>query len=149
MPGPGRYQMRYRLLIAMLGSLLATATLATAEEIGTLLTGYDEAPAVSTTGTGEFTATIAPDGEVIQYRETYSGLQGTVTQSHIHVGQLGVNGSIVIFLCQTAANPDPTGLAPVCPQQGTVSGTITTANVIAGATASQQLAAGDLGAVVT
>jgi hypothetical protein len=60
-----------------------------------------------------------------------------------------VNGSIVIFLCQTAANPDPTGLAPVCPQQGTVSGRITTANVIAGATASQQLAAGDLGAVVT
>src|SRR4030095_11967630 len=69
------------------------------------------------------------------YTETYSGLQGTVTQSHIHVGQLGVNGSIVIFLCQTAANPDPTGLAPQCPHQGTVSGTITTANVIAGAMA--------------
>jgi len=117
--------MRYRLLMAMLGSLLATATLATAEQIGTLLTGYEEAPAVSTTGTGEFTATIAPDGEVIQYTETYSGLQGAVTQSLIHVGQLGVYGSIVIFLCQTAANPDPTGLAPPCPQEGTVSGTIT------------------------
>ena len=72
-----------------------------------------------------------------------------MTQSHIHVGQLGVNGSIVIFLCQTAANPDPTGLAPQCPQQGTVHGTITTANVIAGSTASQQLAAGDLSAVIT
>jgi CHRD domain-containing protein len=80
--------------------------------------------------------------------ETFSGLQGTVTQSHIHVGQLGVNGSVVIFLCQTAANPDPTGRAPQCPQQGTVSGEITTANVIAGATTSQQLAAGDLAAVI-
>jgi hypothetical protein len=99
---------------------------------------------VSTTGRGEFTATIAPDGDVILYTETFSGLQGTVTQSHIHVGQLGVNGSIVIFLCQTAANPDPTGLAPQCPQEGTVTGTITAANVIAGATASQQLEGGTL-----
>ena len=140
--------MRGKVVMAVLGGLLATAPLATADQIGALLTGYEESPSVSTTGTGEFTATIAPDGEVIQYTETFSGLQGTVAQSHIHVGQLGVNGSIVIFLCQTAANPDPTGLAPVCPQQGTVSGTITTANVIAGATASQQLAAGDLSAVL-
>jgi hypothetical protein len=148
MPCSGRYQMRFRLLIAVLGSLLATATLATAEQIGALLTGYEESPSVSTTGSGEFTATIAPDGATILYTETYSGLQGPVTQSHIHVGQLGVNGSVVIFLCQTAANPDPTGLAPQCPQEGTVSGTITVANVIAGSIAPQQLAAGDLAAVV-
>ena len=140
--------MRFRLLIAVIGSLLATATLATAEQIGALLTGYEESPAVSTTATGEFTATIAPDSDTIFYSETFSGLQGTVTQSHIHVGQLGVNGSVVIFLCQTAANPDPTGLAPQCPQEGSVAGTITAANVIAGATTSQQLAAGDLAAVI-
>jgi hypothetical protein len=67
--------MRFRLLIAVLGSLLATATLATAEQIGALLTGYEESPSVSTTGSGEFTATIAPDGATILYTETYSGLQ--------------------------------------------------------------------------
>jgi hypothetical protein len=139
--------MRFRVLIPVMGSLLAIATVAKADQISALLTGYEESPSVSTTGRGEFTATM--DGDVIQYRETFSGLQGTVTQSHIHVGQLGVNGSIVIFLCQTGTNPDPTGLAPECPQQGTVKGTITTANVIAGATASQQLAAGDLAAVIT
>jgi hypothetical protein len=61
---------------------------------------------------------------------------------------LAVIGSIVIFLCQTATNPDPTKLAPTCPQQESVSGTITSANVIAGATASQQLAAGALPAVI-
>jgi CHRD domain len=134
--------------MAVIGSLLAIATVAKADQIGALLTGYEESPSVSTTGGGTFTATIAPHGKLIAYTETYSGLQGTVTQSHIHVGQLGVNGSVVIFLCQTATNPDPTGLAPPCPQEGTVSGTITTANVIAGATATQQLAAGDLAAVI-
>jgi hypothetical protein len=141
--------MRCRVLLAVTGSLLASATVAKADQIGALLTGYEESPSVSTTGSGEFTATVAPDGETIQYTVTYSGLQGTVTQGHIHVGQLGVNGSIVIFLCQTEENPDPTGLAPECPQEGNVSGEITSANVIAGATESQQLAAGDLAAVVT
>ena len=140
--------MRYRVLIAVMGMLLAVVTVAKAEQLGALLTGYEEAPPVSTTGHGEFTATVAPDGEVIQYTMTFSGLQGTVTQGHIHVGQLSVNGSVVIFLCQTATNPDPTGLAPECPQQGNVSGEITTANVIAGSMAPQQLAAGDLAAVV-
>jgi hypothetical protein len=139
--------MRCRVLMAMMGSLLAIATVAKAEQIGALLTGYEESPSVSTTARGEFAATI--DGDVIVYTETYSGLQGTVTQSHIHVGQPGVNGSVVIFLCQTAANPDPTGLAPPCPQEGTVTGTITAANVIAGATASQQLEVGDIAAVIT
>ena len=141
--------MRCRVLLAVMGSLVATAPMAKAEQIGALLTGYEESPSVSTTASGEFTATIAPDGTVITYTESYSGLQAPVTQSHIHVGQLGVNGSVVIFLCQTAANPDPTGLAPACPQDGTVSGTITAANVIAGATTTQQLAAKDLAAVLT
>jgi hypothetical protein len=135
--------------MAVMGGLVAIASGAQAEQIGALLTGYEESPAVSTTGRGEFTATVAPDGEVIYYTETFSGLQGTVTQSHLHVGQLSVNGSVVIFLCQTAANPDPTGLTPECPQEGSVAGTITAANVIAGAEASQQLAAGDLAAVVS
>src|SRR5215469_15255327 len=141
--------MRCRLFLAAMGSLLATAPMAKAQQIGALLTGYQEVPSVSTTANGEFTATVSPDGSTITYTETYSGLQAPVTQSHIHVGQLAVNGSVVIFLCQTQANPDPTGLAPQCPQEGTVSGTITSANVIAGATATQQLAAKDLAAVVT
>ena len=148
-PYKRRCQMRYRVLIAVVGSLVTLATVAKAQQVGALLTGYEESPSVSTTATGAFSATIAEDGDVIQYTETFSGLQAPITQSHIHIAQAGVNGSVVIFLCQTAANPDPTGLAPHCPQEGAVSGTITAANVIAGATASQQLQAGDLAAVVT
>src|SRR5215510_6912669 len=111
---------RLSIFIVVMAGLLITAKVTKAEQISALLTGYEETPAaVSTTGRGEFTATIAPDGDTILYSETFSGLQGTVTQSHIHVGQLGVTGSVVIFLCQTATNPDPTGLAPQCPQEGT------------------------------
>ena len=53
-----------------------------------------------------------------------------------------MNGSIVISLCGTATNPGPSG-TPTCPQSGTVTGTITAANVVAGSTA-QQLGAADL-----
>ena len=150
--------MRYRVLMLGMGSLLVLATMRSllvlgtegkAEQLAALLTGYEESPSVSTTARGLFAATIDDDGDVIRYSETFSGLQGPVTQSHIHIAQPGVNGSIVIFLCQTSANPDPTGLAPQCPQEGTVRGTITAANVIAGSTASQQLKAGDLAAVIT
>jgi hypothetical protein len=139
-----------RVFVPVMAGLLVTATAAKADQIRALLTGYEETPAaVSTTGRGVFVATIDPDGDAIHYRETFSGLQAPITQSHIHVGQLSITGSVVIFLCQTATNPDPTGLAPQCPQEGTVSGTITAANVIAGSQATQQLAAGDLAAVIT
>jgi hypothetical protein len=122
---------------------------ANAEKIGAILNGYEESPSVSTTAKGEFLASIDEHGGVIQYTESFSGLQAPITQSHIHVGQSAVNGSVVIFLCQTAGSPDPTGLAPQCPQEGSVSGTITAANVVAGGTASQQLKAGDLAAIIT
>jgi hypothetical protein len=48
----------YRVLLAVMGSLLATAPTVKAEQIGALLTGYEEVPAVSTKAAGEFTATI-------------------------------------------------------------------------------------------
>jgi hypothetical protein len=58
--------MRFRVLIAVIGGLLAIATVAKADQLGALLTGYEESPSVSTTGSGVFTATIAPHGRVIQ-----------------------------------------------------------------------------------
>jgi len=141
---------RLSIFIAVMAGLLATASMAKADQLRALLTGYEETPAaVSTTGRGEFVATISPDGDRIVYRESFSGLQAPITQSHIHVGQPAVSGSVVIFLCQTASNPDPTGLAPQCPQEGSVNGVITSANVIAGSQAPQQLQAGDLAAVIT
>ncbi len=127
------------------------ATIASAENIHARLIGYQEVPAVSTPASGEFEARISPDDGLIEYELSYSGLVGTVQQSHIHFGQRGVNGSVVIWLCQTTTTPAPAavaGLTPFCPQSGTVTGTITAANVIAAGTASQQITAGELAEVI-
>jgi hypothetical protein len=103
--------------------------MADGENFKAWLRGFQEVPAVSTEASGEFSAQISFDEATIEYKLSYNNLQGTVTQGHIHFGQHGVNGGIVVFLCQTATNPDPTGLAPDCPQSGTVTGKITAANV--------------------
>jgi hypothetical protein len=113
-------------LIAVLG----VPALALSEETLTArLTGKQEAPVCSTTGSGVFRATINDDETEVAYVLAYA-LESTVTQSHIHLGQIGVSGGISVFLCQTASNPDPTNLAKPCPPSGTVLGTFTRANVI-------------------
>jgi hypothetical protein len=115
------------------------------------LTGYQEVPSVSTPAHGTFTAVVAKDEETISYELTYDDLVGTVQQAHIHVAQKAVNGSVVVWLCQTATTPAPASVAaitPVCPQSGTVVGTITKANVITAGTPSQQITAMELGKVI-
>jgi hypothetical protein len=135
-------------------ALVLTTTLPSAsnvENIHAHLTGFQEVPAVSTPAHGEFKAQISNDDSTIDYELTFSGLVGTVQQAHIHVAQPAVNGSVVIWLCQTATTPAPPAVAsitPVCPQSGTVSGTITAANVIPAATTSQQITAGQLDKVI-
>jgi len=140
---------RLRIFIMVMAGLLATATVARGENFQATLTGYEEVPVVSTVASGDFRAIVEDGNDHFHYSLTYSGLQGTITQAHIHIAQLSVNGSIVIWLCQTSTNPDPTGLSPQCPQAGTVTGRITAANVIAGGTASQQLNAGDFAGALT
>ena len=85
-----------RMLIVVVAGLLATATLARGETLNATLTGYEESPSVSTVANGDFSARIE-DGanDHFHYSLTYSGLQGTVSQSHIHIAQPGVNGSII------------------------------------------------------
>jgi hypothetical protein len=127
--------------------VLAAPPAVRAELIEASLIGFQEVPAVSTVASGEFHATISEDEQSIEYELTYSGLQATVTQGHIHVAQRGVNGSIVIWLCDTEAVPGPAGTQK-CPQSGKISGTITAANVVAGSMTSQQLGAGELDEVI-
>jgi hypothetical protein len=54
--------------------------------------------AISTTGRGTFRATIDKNGELIRYRLTFAGLEGDITQAHIHVGQQATVGGIVVWL---------------------------------------------------
>jgi CHRD domain. len=111
------------------------------------LTGFQEVPSVSTAARGEFRAIINPGDTSITYELTYQGLQNTVTQAHIHFGQRGVIGSIVIWLCNVSGNNPPPG-TQTCPSSGTITGTITSADVIAASTASQLILAGELSEVI-
>jgi CHRD domain len=94
------------------------------------LRGIEEPPSVSSTGRGTFRATISEDGTSLSYTISYEDLEGDVQQSHIHLGQKGVNGGVAVFLCTNLAN-GPAG-TPACPgpRAGTVSGTVTGEQIV-------------------
>jgi CHRD domain-containing protein len=94
------------------------------------LRGFDEVPALVSSGEGRFTASVNAADTEIAYELTYFGLGSTPTQAHIHVGQHGVNGGIVLFLCTNLAPPGGVPAPPACPVSGTVTGTLTAADVI-------------------
>ena len=112
------------------------------------LTGYNEVHfvatptpalrgAVSTKARGTFRALIHDRRDLIEYELNYDGLEGDVTQAHIHFGQRHTVGGVVVWLCQTAAAPAPAsvaGVTPTCPQNtrgGAVRGMIHPAQVLA------------------
>jgi CHRD domain-containing protein len=136
-------------IVAALSALCAAPAALAADKVRAALTGAEEVPIVSTAASGEFAGLISDSADAIDFELTYGGLQGTVRQAHIHLAQPDVNGSIVIWLCQTSLNPAPEPVANLtaeCPQSGTVSGLITAANVIAAAT--QQIAPMEIGKVI-
>ncbi len=115
----------------MMGLLCCAPILANAETVFVPLRSFEEVPAVSSAARGFFKAQINETAGTITYELSYKTLQGDIRQAHIHFGQRSVNGGVSVFLCQTATNPDPTGLAPSCgPAPATVTGTLTAANVI-------------------
>jgi hypothetical protein len=128
-------------LVAVVGVLVTATIIATAATghdrsgINARMTGYEELPTLSTSANGTFTASLNSAGDTISYTETYTGpfdanaAGGTVLQSHIHFGARAVSAGISAFLCTNLGN-GPVG-TPTCPTpSGTVSGTITAAQVI-------------------
>ena len=119
--------------ISSMGVLLASTPLLAWADAGhtvkAALSGYNEVPAVSSTGNGRFNAKIDRDSQTIHYEMTYSGLEGAALQSHIHVGQTHTAGGISAFLCTNLGNAPST--VPACPiTAGTVSGVIQADDVI-------------------
>jgi hypothetical protein len=94
------------------------------------LTGFQEDPLVlSTTGEGQFRVQINQQAKEIAYRLSYAGLEGTVTQAHIHFGGKAQSGGISVFLCSNLGNgPAGTQACPVAP--ATITGTITPPSII-------------------
>ena len=94
------------------------------------MTGYLEAPPVSSVASGNFEAKIDDEADEIHYTLSYEGLEAPVAQAHIHFGQRSVSGGISAWLCEGTIQ-SPSLSTPACPGQGgTVSGTITPLEVI-------------------
>lgn len=138
-----RARIKIALAVAAAG-VVGLGTVAMASDGGNervTLTGYEEVPALSTPGVGEFRASVSRSSDEIRYRLTFSGLETAATQAHIHFENETNNGNIVVFLCTNLGN-GPAG-TQACPAAGgTISGTITPADIGAGA-AGQGIAAGE------
>ncbi len=104
-----------------------------------LLTGYSEVPSISTSGVGKFEASYDEDTATVNFKLSYSNLEGTAQAAHIHFGQRGVNGAVVAFLCGG-------GGKPACPASGTVTGTVKAADIQA--VPAQGIEAGNLNEVL-
>ena len=130
------------LISVTIGFVLGNPSAFAEEGFKTQLDGFHEVPAISSTGSGTFTAVLSKDETTITYELSYTGLEGTITTAaHIHLGQLDVNGGVSAFLCGGGGKPACSATS------GTVTGTITAADVI-GPTA-QGIAAGELSDLVT
>jgi hypothetical protein len=118
-----------------------------AETVQARLKGVNEVPSVSTGASARFRATIDAAAGSINWELEYAGLQADATQAHIHFAQRHTTGPITVWLCGSATNPGPAGTQPCPARAGTISGTITAANVLA-SPATQQLPAGGFAQLV-
>lgn len=115
--------------VAAGSSVLAVAGAREDNRFRATLEGFQEVPAVSTTGHGRFTARIDKNTDAIDWELSFADLEGhlvangVVTAAHIHVAQRGVNGGVSAFFCGG-------GGKPACPTSGTLSGVITPADVV-------------------
>jgi hypothetical protein len=121
-----------RLVTATVFSCLVASTAAFAQDpihLDAALQPRQEVPALSGFGSGTLEGELSGDLQSFTWTLTYSGVNSGVTQAHIHIGQTGVNGGIMVFFCSNLGN-GPAG-TPSCPTNGgTLSGTFTAANII-------------------
>lgn len=122
--------MTKKALFAAAFLVLAMASFASAEIVITSATlkGEEEVPSISTSGSGLFLGIIDTDANTIAYTIVYGGLEGTVSQAHVHLGQTSVNGGIMLFLCTNLGNGSPG--TPMCGASGVATGTLDAADVV-------------------
>jgi hypothetical protein len=119
---------------ALTASLFAAPLAYSTEHFSASLAGGNEVPPINTAGSAAFELEI---GNTITFSLTFSGLSSPLSVAHIHFAPAKVAGGVMIFLCGGGGQPD-------CPAStsGTITGTITAANVTGPTT--QGIAVGDL-----
>jgi hypothetical protein len=127
--------------VAAMVGLAGTASAAEEFFAAKLRAGNETPATLSTAGTGIWGAILDGAESSLQFQLFYSALEGgAVAAAHIHLGREATTGGIVIHLCGT-------GGAPPCPgSPGTISGVLTSANVVA--VPVQGVAAGEFAKVV-
>jgi hypothetical protein len=118
------------------------ATFSGFNEVGGL--GASETGAILSEGKAHLTLKLDRAAQTVWFELSYSGLSAPVTQAHIHFGKVHVAGNVMVFFCSNLSSAPPGVQA--CPASGgTVTGTITAANVLA--IPSQHVSAGDFDAL--
>ena len=145
-----RQVLRIGLAVAAAGAVATTTVVAAqggsgrdhdTKHVRAFLTGYAETPlALSTPGRGVFRATVDQKNQEIRYVLRFGGLPTDAAQAHIHFGSPSQTGGISTFLCTNLGN-GPAGTQPCPVSGGTISGTLTMADVIG--PAAQGIAAGE------
>lgn len=115
--------------------LAAPAVHSQTERFSASLSGAGEVPPINTAGTADFQMTIQQG--TITFELSWAGLSAPAEVAHLHFAPSKVNGGVMIFLCGGGGQPD-------CPAttEGTITGTITAANVTG--PAAQGINPGDL-----
>ena len=146
----------YRVMLGALlsGLVVAPAVMADShtEEFHAVFSGFNEVGALNAQSGAIFSpgrATLELElnraDQTLSFVLKYSGLSAPVTQSHIHFGKVHMAGGVMVFFCSNLTSAPP-GTQPCPASGGTVTGTLSAANVIGPTT--QGVTAGDFQAVV-
>jgi CHRD domain len=104
-----------------------------------------ESGAILSPGHGTLEVWLDRVNQTLTFELSFWDLSAPVTQSHIHFGKNHMAGGVMVFFCSNLATA-PAG-TQACPANGgTVSGTLTAANVLP--IAGQNVTAGDFQALV-
>jgi hypothetical protein len=146
--------MRKLILATALVALTAgtSATLADAtddtETFHATLTGFQEVTGpgpILSEGKGTLKLTLDRRAKTLTFTLTYSNLTPDAFMAHIHFAPVHVAGGIMIWFCGGPPVTPPAGTQPCPASGGTVTGTITAADVQS--IAAQNVMAGDFDAV--
>jgi hypothetical protein len=143
----------------LLGAIFSAMTVAPAamaaphtEEFHAVFSGFNEVGALNAQSgailsEGRATLALKLDraGQTLSFTLSFSGLSASVTQAHIHFGKVHMAGGVMVFFCSNLASA-PAGTQPCPPNGGTVTGTLSAANVLP--IAGQNVPAGDFDALV-
>jgi hypothetical protein len=139
-------------LIAAAGGLTPAVSSSHGEEFHAILAGFNEIGALNsetgailTEGSGTLNLKLDRGNETLTFTLKFQNLSAPVTQSHIHFGKEHVAGGVMVFFCSNLATA-PAGTQPCPAAGGTVTGTLTAANVLA--IAGQNVSAGDFNAII-